>query len=114
MEVVSVAAEYCDVVSFNIYRGLTADFVPSTPIATVSALTYNDAFASGEYYYKLEGVDKAGNKGVISRLLPPEHLPRPRRHPAPLRPRRHRLLHDAEPWRGVGHRLIGDLGSDLV
>jgi predicted CXXCH cytochrome family protein len=55
-----------DVVRFNIYRGTTSDFVPGTPIATVEALTYNDNFASGDYFYKLEGVDKAGNKGEIS------------------------------------------------
>jgi hypothetical protein len=55
-----------DVVRYNIYRGATANFVPSTPLATVEALTYADAFASGEYFYKLEGVDKSGNKGEIS------------------------------------------------
>ncbi len=53
-------------VSYNVYRGTTADFVPTTPVASVAALTYADNFGSGDYYYKIEGVDKAGNKGEIS------------------------------------------------
>ena len=57
-----------DVVKFAIYRGATADFTPTTPIAEVAATTYTDpGITLGQVvFYLIQGIDKSGNRGEFS------------------------------------------------
>jgi hypothetical protein len=58
-----------DVVQYSIYRGTSANFSITTPLATVkSATTYLDASTTvgSTYYYKIAAVDNGGNVGALS------------------------------------------------
>ena len=53
---------------YNVYRGTTAGFTPTTPIAQPTTTSYSNTglTASTTYYYKVAAVDAAGNVGAPS------------------------------------------------
>jgi len=57
-----------DVVKFLVYRGTTSNFTPGTPLTETTDRAYTDASVSGgmAYWYIIQAVDQAGNKGVLS------------------------------------------------
>jgi len=58
-----------DVVQYEVFRGSTANFTPTAPIATVNlANMYLDATVTSgtTYYYKVRAIDNGGNKGDFS------------------------------------------------
>ncbi len=72
---------------YNLHRGTTSGFTPSTAnrIAQPTGLSYADTgLAPGTYFYKLTAEDAAGNIGPVSATPPPPPSPTPA-HPAPPR-----------------------------
>ena len=66
------ATDNVGVVRYNVHRGTTAGFTPTTAnrVAQPTGTTYTDTgLAAGTYYYRVTAEDAAGNVG-----------PRPRRH----------------------------------
>ena len=53
-----------DVYQYAIYRGTTATFTPTTPIASVRTTQYQDVLSQTgvTYYYKVSAIDIAGNE----------------------------------------------------
>ena len=60
-----------DLAGYRLYRGTTADFVPSpgTQIAALTDTGYVDP-AGSVYYYKLSAIDRHGNESGFSVVLP--------------------------------------------
>lgn len=62
------------VLRYEIFRGLTPDFVPAAPLATTTTPTFTDlgalADASPAYHYLVRAVDTAGNVGGLGNQLP--------------------------------------------
>ena len=61
-----------DVVQYAIYRGTTANFSPTSPLATVNLVTtYLDASTTigTMYFYRIAAIDDAGNIGALSDVV---------------------------------------------
>jgi predicted CXXCH cytochrome family protein len=60
--------EDMDVVNFLVYRGTTPNFTPGTPLTETTDRSFTDGAASGgtAYWYIIQAVDNAGNKGELS------------------------------------------------
>ena len=60
--------EDMDVAKFLVYRGTTPTFTAGTPLTETTARTYTDgSVSSGQaYWYMIQAVDHAGNKGELS------------------------------------------------
>jgi hypothetical protein len=57
-----------DVYEYAIYRGTSASFTPTTPVAKVRATQYQDVLSQTgvTYYYKVSAIDISGNEGAMT------------------------------------------------
>jgi hypothetical protein len=56
-----------DFAHYNIYRDVSADFIPLIPLATTTEISLTDDLPEpGTYYYKISAVDFNGNEGARS------------------------------------------------
>ena len=62
------ASDNVAVARYNVHRGTTAGFTPSTAnrIAQPTGTNYTDTAAAGTYFYKVTAEDAAGNVGPVS------------------------------------------------
>jgi predicted CXXCH cytochrome family protein len=57
-----------DVYEYAVYRGTTASFIPTTPLAKVRGIQYQDVLsqAGGTYFYKISAIDVNGNESPFA------------------------------------------------